>query len=126
MQKQKIDIEKTKYDLIYDFIVSSNVEIQIKKVKNINPNACYFRNIITLFVPEKYLKYSVLTSLLLHEYGHHLAARAVGIWNHSEVDAWEIGRNCVPKMLLPENFNYIKKMALKTYKNPYGVGQENG
>lgn len=109
--------EPEKLTEILTWIRSCGVRVRIRqdtKRKDII-NGYYKHNIIVIYTRDRQQEASDIASILLHEYGHHLATQHVGMWNHTEQDAWELAEQMTPPDLLPLRFYQLKKIFLNYY-----------
>jgi len=58
---------------------------------------------------------SLVTSILIHEYGHAVIFHQ-GKIDHSEEEAWDMGKKSVPSHLIPNDISRRQSVRLKTYK----------
>jgi hypothetical protein len=69
---------------------------------------------IIIYKDSKDKNYNMMTSLLIHEYGHVLLWRD-GKDRHSEKMAWKMGMNSVPEEFIPSTFNDDMAYCLSSY-----------
>jgi len=70
---------------------------------------------IILYKDSKEKNYNMLTSLLIHEYGHVVEWRDKGRDNHSEKQAWKTGIENVPEEYWPPTLKEDCKLCLGSY-----------
>lgn len=70
---------------------------------------------IILYKDSKDKNYDMLTSLLIHEYGHVVEWRDKNRERHSEKQAWETGIESVPSLFWPPTLKEDCKICLTSY-----------
>ena len=102
---------------ILAWIRAGGVQVRIRqdRRRKARVNGYYQHNTIVVYTQHRRQEVSEIATALLHEYGHHVAAQCVGLWNHTEQDAWWLAQQLTPSDLLPNNFEQIRKICLSSY-----------
>ena len=108
--------EQQKLAAICEFVRSQGVSLRIRQVAGRRqlPNGWYENGQICIYTRDRVAEASATASMILHEYGHHLALCAMGP-DHSEHDAWDLAALSVPRRLRPKQFGLMKKHCLQSY-----------
>jgi hypothetical protein len=109
--------EQAKLQAICEFVRSQGVSVRIRRVPDRRdpiPNGWYQAGRICIYTQDTVNRASETASMILHEYGHHLALCAMGP-DHSEHDAWDLAALSVPRRLRPKQFGLMKKHCLQSY-----------
>lgn len=109
--------ELEKLTEILTWIRSCGVRVRIRQDpgRKARVNGCYCHNTIVVYTQNRQQEASEVATALLHEYGHHVATQCVGLWNHTEQDAWFLAQNLTPPDLLPVNFPVLREQCLRSY-----------
>ena len=109
--------EPEKLTEILTWIRSCGVRVRIRQdpKRKAKVNGCYEHNTIVVYTQDRQREASEIATALLHEYGHHVATQCVGLWNHTEQDAWLLAEQITPPDLLPQGFHQTKKICLESY-----------
>ena len=70
---------------------------------------------IILYKDSKERNYNMLSSLMIHEYGHVVNWRDLNKDKHTEKDAWMVGIESVPKALIPPTIREDCALCLSSY-----------
>lgn len=109
--------EQQKLTQILTWFRACSVRVRIRQdpKRKASVNGCYYHNTIVVYAQDREQEASQIATALLHEWGHHVATQCVGMWNHTEQDAWVLAEQLTPEDLLPQGFHQIKKTCLATY-----------
>lgn len=111
--------EQQKLEEICGFIRQQDMSLQIHqkpKRKDPMPNGWYQCNSIRVYTKDRIKYASETASLILHEYGHHVAMKTIGP-DHTETDAWNLAASVVPENLKPKTFEAVRSYCLSSYIN---------
>ena len=116
---------KSRFELLQKYITDDDVEVEIDESyydyakiphhqRIINGSAGVDSHII-LYKDSKDTNYNMLSSMLIHEYGHVIKWRENDDKNHTEKSAWIAGINSIPIQLRPPTLKEDVILCLKTY-----------
>ena len=109
--------EQAKLQAICEFVRSQGVSVRIRRVPDRRdpiPNGWYQAGRICIYTQDTVNRASETASMILHEYGHHLAGQTIGD-HHSEHDAWDLACQVVPRSIRPRSFARVRRHCLGTY-----------
>jgi hypothetical protein len=108
--------EQQKLAAICEFVRSQGVSLRIRQVAGRRqlPNGWYENGQICIYTRDRVAEASATASMILHEYGHHLAGQTIGD-HHSEHDAWDLACQVVPRSIRPRSFARVRRHCLGTY-----------
>lgn len=111
--------ELEKFETLKKIIKSRGIKLRIlqnpRRVDSL-PNGEYVPGSTTIYCGNLHHSISEVTSLLIHELGHHVLTLKGGLWDHTEAQAWRSGAQQVRSELLPHNFLKFQKHCLLEYR----------
>lgn len=102
---------------IVKFVRYQGIRLQIcqkPQRKDHMPNGWYQDGVIRVYTKNSVAFASETASMILHEYGHHLAQICIG-HRHTEHDAWDLAAKAVPSSYRPNQFKRMRSLCLQSY-----------
>lgn len=109
--------EQQKLIEIAAFVRHQGLSLRIRQqpARKERANGWYLSGRIQIYTQDRNAQASVISALILHEYGHCVATRTLGV-NHTEATAWDIAARAVPARWRPSAFRQVRRESLASYR----------
>ena len=109
--------EQQKLIEIAAFVRHQGLSLRIRQqpARKERSNGWYLCDRIQIYTQDRHTEASVISALILHEYGHCVATRKLGV-NHTEADAWAYAATAVPVKWRPSAFRQVRQESLASYR----------
>jgi len=109
--------EQQKLIEIAAFVRHQGLSLRIRQqpARKERANGWYLSGRIQIYTQDRNAQASVISALILHEYGHCVATRTLGV-NHTEATAWDFAATAVPVKWRPSAFRQVRRESLASYR----------